>query len=887
MAHPECFPKETLEEEEGVACASHKPAASGPLGCLRSSSDCSHVLRCTDTCPNSSSSSSWDVACASGSPDARLSALCFRSEVSGDLRAFLLPGAPRQEGEAEEKEVVVVNRPFLLEALPVVPLTRLDRLSSPSSQSCRLLAEASSSSSSCTVLKGLDTLNARRCSNSGAASDHVSVDRQPSRVVSSSSKTASSSRVTSSSCCSKTSGSSSSSSSSPQQALPWLPQRRFSFSGVTARSLWNSRACACRPSPIVAATRSSSSSGLLTLLSARGQAPPLQVASSSRRCSNSSSGRESSNSSDGSRSSVSSSSSIWEGERQQLLPAHAAASPSQLDDGVVVLAYDDPLRRLQTLRVQEQPRSPLLLRCCTPQAEDMLQRLGGDNTCPAAAELPPAAAAAAGSDADSNNSDSSRPPQIPATVESFYGFTWGPEVTTRVAAYEKKTAAQRNKQVKRWRAHLARDPNLEDRKTVKKLVRRGIPDDLRQAFAAACCCCWGELWARFLRADALLASDPAAFERLQEEELPRDVSGQIELDLPRTFPNNARFRRSGGIAALRRVLRGFAAARPAVGYCQGLNFLAGTLLLFQNQQLALASLLQLVVSWDRNTGLQIGRYYSSGMPDLRRDLKVLELLIRQRSPRVYQVLKRTGVEVEWLAAEWFLCLFCTSCPEPTVLRIWDCLMLEGPKILFRVALGVIFSFEAQLAKMHLLEQVMGFLKSNLALLVEHNELLQSSFKKLRSFPRHKLQQLQHTVAAGLLDPYQRAQEQQEEEQQQQHQAAAAATASRRLRLLSFARLSRSEVASEAVAQQQPASQQASRWRQRLVRVSMRVRKRGSIVESSIINPSSYAAASHVPQASSLSATQLRCLDASDPADNDAQQQQQQQQPQPQVTLPPG
>lgn len=62
------------------------------------------------------------------------------------------------------------------------------------------------------------------------------------------------------------------------------------------------------------------------------------------------------------------------------------------------------------------------------------------------------------------------------------------------------------------------------------------------------------------------------------------------------------FRCSGGICALRRVLRGFAAARPGVGYCQGLNFLAGTLLLFQEQELALASLLQLVVSTDKNKG---------------------------------------------------------------------------------------------------------------------------------------------------------------------------------------------------------------------------------------------------------------------------------------------
>lgn len=62
------------------------------------------------------------------------------------------------------------------------------------------------------------------------------------------------------------------------------------------------------------------------------------------------------------------------------------------------------------------------------------------------------------------------------------------------------------------------------------------------------------------------------------------------------------FRCSSGIGALRRVLRGFAAARPAVGYCQGLNFLAATLLLFQKQDLALASLLQLVESKDKTKG---------------------------------------------------------------------------------------------------------------------------------------------------------------------------------------------------------------------------------------------------------------------------------------------
>ncbi len=37
---------------------------------------------------------------------------------------------------------------------------------------------------------------------------------------------------------------------------------------------------------------------------------------------------------------------------------------------------------------------------------------------------------------------------------------------------------------------------------------------------------------------------------------------------------------------------------------------------------------------------------------------------------------------------WFGSLFCTALPAETAVRIWDVLLLEGPKILFRVALAL-------------------------------------------------------------------------------------------------------------------------------------------------------------------------------------------------------
>lgn len=64
----------------------------------------------------------------------------------------------------------------------------------------------------------------------------------------------------------------------------------------------------------------------------------------------------------------------------------------------------------------------------------------------------------------------------------------------------------------------------------------------------------------------------------------RRVRKQIDKDLPRTFPGHPLL---DGIGrdALRRVLCAYALHNPAVGYCQGMNFLAALLLLLMEVRL--------------------------------------------------------------------------------------------------------------------------------------------------------------------------------------------------------------------------------------------------------------------------------------------------------------
>ena len=54
-------------------------------------------------------------------------------------------------------------------------------------------------------------------------------------------------------------------------------------------------------------------------------------------------------------------------------------------------------------------------------------------------------------------------------------------------------------------------------------------------------------------------------------------------------------------------------------------------------------------------------------------------------PRVGSHLKREGVLATMFCSHWFITLFAYTLPFDHLLRVWDVLFLEGPKIIFRRA----------------------------------------------------------------------------------------------------------------------------------------------------------------------------------------------------------
>jgi len=97
--------------------------------------------------------------------------------------------------------------------------------------------------------------------------------------------------------------------------------------------------------------------------------------------------------------------------------------------------------------------------------------------------------------------------------------------------------------------------------------------------------------------------------------------------------------------------------------------------------------------------------YSPGFPLLHQFFYQLEYLIQKDYPRVYKHMKALEISPVLYAPQWFITLFAYSFPMETLLRIWDVILHEGLKTVFKMSMWVIKHVEKELYKMDFMEMV--------------------------------------------------------------------------------------------------------------------------------------------------------------------------------------
>eukprot|EP00770_Monocercomonoides_exilis_P008683 MONOS_8640.1-p1 / transcript=MONOS_8640.1 / gene=MONOS_8640 / organism=Monocercomonoides_exilis_PA203 / gene_product=Tre-2/Bub2/Cdc16 (TBC) domain-containing protein D / transcript_product=Tre-2/Bub2/Cdc16 (TBC) domain-containing protein D / location=Mono_scaffold00330:60538-61727(+) / protein_length=352 / sequence_SO=supercontig / SO=protein_coding / is_pseudo=false len=160
----------------------------------------------------------------------------------------------------------------------------------------------------------------------------------------------------------------------------------------------------------------------------------------------------------------------------------------------------------------------------------------------------------------------------------------------------------------------------------------------------------------------------------------------IENDLTRTFPEHPVLSQQQSMDKMRNILRAYSWRNPTIGYCQSMSFIVGlSMLVFEREEDCFWLLVHLLES--------IPSYHSKSMRDARIDLKVMDDLMKKYANKLYTHIHSLGYSAEFICVEWFLTLFSKTMAPEFVFRVWDAMMIEGNKILFRVSLGCCMYFE--------------------------------------------------------------------------------------------------------------------------------------------------------------------------------------------------
>ncbi|XP_048348972.1 TBC1 domain family member 4 isoform X4 [Sphaerodactylus townsendi] len=242
-----------------------------------------------------------------------------------------------------------------------------------------------------------------------------------------------------------------------------------------------------------------------------------------------------------------------------------------------------------------------------------------------------------------------------------------------------------------------------DMEDIHATLKDGVPKNRR-----------GEIW-------QFLAVQHRVRHRLSNKQQPPDISYKellkqlttqqhaILVDLGRTFPTHPYFsaQLGAGQLSLFNLLKAYSLLDKEVGYCQGISFVAGVLLLHMSEEQAFEMLKFLMYD------LGFRKQYRPDMMSLQIQMYQLSRLLHDYHRDLYNHLEENEISPSLYAAPWFLTLLASQFPLGFVARVFDIIFLQGTEVIFKVALSLLSSQEVQIMMCDTFENIVEFLKNTL------------------------------------------------------------------------------------------------------------------------------------------------------------------------------
>ena len=140
-----------------------------------------------------------------------------------------------------------------------------------------------------------------------------------------------------------------------------------------------------------------------------------------------------------------------------------------------------------------------------------------------------------------------------------------------------------------------------------------------------------------------------------------------------------------GQGALRRVLRAYSLYDTEVGYCQGMNFIAAMFLTFLSEEEAF----YLLVVVMNEEPYKLRELFGEDMAGTHEVLYIAEKLMAQFLPKLARHMEAENIHVSMFVTQWLLTLYTSTFPFDLVARVWDCFLVEGWKVVYRVMLSLL------------------------------------------------------------------------------------------------------------------------------------------------------------------------------------------------------
>uniref|UniRef100_A0A672I4X7 TBC1 domain family member 4 n=1 Tax=Salarias fasciatus TaxID=181472 RepID=A0A672I4X7_SALFA len=260
----------------------------------------------------------------------------------------------------------------------------------------------------------------------------------------------------------------------------------------------------------------------------------------------------------------------------------------------------------------------------------------------------------------------------------------------------------------------------------KKLTAPGrttVPQDMENMYRALCQGLpknrRGEVWLLLSHQHRLRhrlpqrqqAPDTAYYDLLKQLTAQQHA---ILVDLGRTFPTHQYFsaQLGAGQLSLYNLLKAYSLLDTEVGYCQGISFVAGVLLLHMSEEQAFDMLKFLMYD------LGIRRQYRPDMVSLQIQMYQLSRLLHDYHRDLYNHFEEHEICPSLYAAPWFLTLFASQFPLGFVSRIFDFVFVQGLEVIFKVALCLLSSHEGEIVECDSFESIVDYLKTTLPALTQ-------------------------------------------------------------------------------------------------------------------------------------------------------------------------